>query len=163
MELEELCDPSKNPHLANMLREVGFNYTGANYTGTRLVPFTNPKTNAVSGTLIISDETDSVLVLHPGLGTSVLDHQVLNIFRETVTYMGSIKPDEATLALSLKHKYQDGGTERDESRDKVVDIQLGSPVITLDFRRDQGRYHGFHNISQVPVALRIVRTFRKNL
>src|SRR3989344_8767803 len=98
MALDDLCDPSKNEHFAGMLRDLSFKYERAN-----TIDFKNPKTKSVSGKILFASNDNLILVLHPGLGTSVMEHE-----RETgekVYYLGSIL--EGTSSPKLLYKFQD--------------------------------------------------------
>ncbi len=122
---------------------------GFDWRGVPLHTFTNPATGRESGIILPHELDDLVLILLPGLGTGISDHQ--ERFEGTVRYLGSVVEGDSP---PLKHKYQnDPSYTRDESKDVVHDRAVGE---TFETPRGVGRLYGYHNMDSAnPVALRI--------
>ncbi len=83
MSIDERCDPEKNAHFAEMLTKAGFDYADVNP-----IEVANPTTSKVSAVILPKTKGDIVLILLPGLGTSVLEHK--KEISESVHYLGPV-------------------------------------------------------------------------
>ena len=151
MAIDDRCNPKKKAHFAGMLDEIGFDYTGL-----KVKELMNPKTKVVSSNYLTRDGKDLVLILLPGLGTSVIAHTGEKA--ETVQYLGTIV--SGAIPHNLKYKFQnDYATDRDESHDEFLEFSSGQTFVTIGKGRP-GLWHGYHNSDKKnPVALRIRKEF----
>ncbi len=151
MPIDDRCDPGKNASFADILNKVGFDYAGV-----KPVEFTNPATAKLSAVILPRSKEDVVLVLLPGLGTSVLEHK--KEVAESVHYLGSVN---GIGKLLLLYKFQDyPGKARIEKIHDVVRQYLPGDTFDTIGEGINGRFHGYHNPDlDNPIALRIRKKF----
>ncbi len=151
MTIDDLCNPDKNAHFGEMLRDINFNYAKA-----RTIDFTNPKTKIVSGRTLFTSNDNLILILYPDLGTSVMEHK--REVGEKVHYVGSIVGE--TDSPKLLYKFQDDSSvARSEASDKVREYSPGQEFVTIASGIN-GLWHGYHNPDKNnPIVLRIRKTF----
>lgn len=151
MNLEEQCDPNKNPHFAAMLDGIAFLYRGIEPK-----PFKNPATQNVSGALLGREKNEVVLVLFPNLGTSMLEHK--RETAEVVTYLGPVNQTESP--TKLKYKFQNDRLPTRTSESDIVNEYAPGFTFSTIGPGINGRFHGYHNSDPVnPVALLIRKQF----
>ena len=146
MPLDERYDPRKNDRLASILKQGGFSLDLPH------VPLNREDNGVEAGIVFMRTPDDIIVVLHPKMGTGVIDHPLKT---EEVTYLGPISGGDAS---QLSYKFQNDSSEiRNSEKDEVLPYAPGRS-FTAASPGKPGRYHGFHNSNpDHPVALHITR------
>lgn len=133
---------SEHPFLVGTFRALDF---PLNMSPGRVVRPKNvaDRPGEEAGLLYNAGSAVSLLILHPNMGTGVIEHP--RGIWQTARALGSI--DGLVIPADQKvlfHKYQEGdASQRDETRDKVERYATGAEFCTLSPERSP--FYGLHN------------------